>query len=262
MSMKPPGQAEPRLSHEQPIWYLPATGTDAAGCGVGPAWTTDANATVSHPAPTSGYDTQFRRTRFTSTANSNIHLGLMFANSDHCSVWRGNATSRGGFYFRALFRVNAIPNNTIRFFAGLSAQVGTGVATSNTLPNNTMGLWCDTTHSASLKFGACDNGGTSSSTALTNATTLTAGTLYDFIMIANPNQGVVVTQLVNAEDDTDGFMGTVLNSQNFGTNLPGSTVFLAPQVGLGNAANNAGGDTSLDIYTIYVRPNLRLRPQG
>lgn len=260
--MKPAGTHEPRLSHEQVILYLPATGTDGTGAGIGPAWTAGAGATVSHPTPAAGFSTEFRCTRFTSPAAADKHLGVYFANADHCCAYRGNALSRGGFYFRALFKVNAIPNNSIRFFCGLSAQVGTGLATSNTPPANSVGLWCDTTDSAVLKLMTCDNSGTSTKTTMTNPETLTAGRLYEFILICIPNQSVVVTQLNNYADSTDGAFGTVLNSQNVSLTMPSNTVMMAPQVGLGNAANAGGGDCSFDIMSIYLRPNLKLSPTG
>lgn len=260
--MKPSGAYEPRLSHEQTILYLPSTGTDGTGAGVGPAWTAGTDSVVSHPSPAAGYDTEFRRTRFTSPASADKHLGIYFSNSDHCCAYRGSADSRGGFYFRALFRVNAIPNNAIRFFCGLSARVGSGIATSNTVPANTVGLWCDDTDSAALSLVTVTSGGSATKSALTTPETLTAGRLYEFIMIANPNQSVVVTQLNNFEDSTGGAFGDVLNSQNVSVTMPANTAMMAPQIGLGNSANATGGDCSVDVYSVYLRPNLKLYPTG
>jgi len=260
--MKPPGTHEPRLSHEQIMHYLPATGTDGTGSGVGPAWMAGTDAVVSHPAPSSGFITEFRCTRFTSPAAANKHLGVLFASSDHCCAYRGSSNPRGGFYFRALFKVNAIPNNDIRFFCGVSAQTGTGIAISNTVPANTVGLWCDDTDSAALSLVTVNGSSSATKTTLTNAETLTAGTLYEFIMICNPNQSVIVTQLNDFSDGTDGVLGTVLNSQNVSATMPSSTAMMAPQVGLGNAANATGGDCALDIMSIYLRPNLKLAPSG
>lgn len=261
--MKPTSSYEPRLSHSQPYLYLPSTGADGSGAGIGPGWTTGEGATVSHPTPAStDYTTEFRRTRFTSIAVANLHLGVYFPNADHKAFYRGFNRSRGGFYFSARFKVNAIPNTSIRFFAGMSAG-NTAIVTGGvaSVPNNTAGLWCDTGHAASLKLVTKDNAGAYTETALTNATTLTAGTLYEFIMICNPAQNPIVTQLVNyGLESGQGGMGTVLNSQNIQVTMPGNSVFMSPQVALGNAANAAGGDTSLDIVSIYAIPNQRLRP--
>lgn len=268
MSMKPPGIFEPRLSHEQPILWLPSTGADATGSGLGPAWAAGADAVVSHPTPTGGITTKFRRTRFTSPAIANKHLGILFANADHACCYRGDIDTaptpdyyRGGFYFRAVFMVNAIPDTAVRFFAGLSAQTGTGVAVSNTVPNNSVGLWCDSGDAGNLTIVTVNNTGGSTKTALATPSTprtLTAGILYEFIMIANPAQNVIVTALINAGDTTGGHMGTSLNFTNTGATMPLNTVMMAPQVGLGNAAHAAGGDCSLDIINVYVRPNMRL----
>ena len=262
--MKPSGYFEPSLRHQQTILYLPSTGTDGTGAGIGPAWMTPVNVTVSHPTPTASYIGQHRCTRFTSTAIGNLHLGVLFANADHCCMWRGDdvTESRGGFYFVTHFKVHALPGGStdLRFFAGLSAQTGTGVATSDTIPNNTVGLWCDTTDAYSLNL-VTKGTGAATKTNLTNATTLTAGTMYEFSMLANPTQSVIVTQLVDMDDDTDGPLGTILNSQNVSATMPVNTAMMAPQVGLSNGPTHIlGGDTALDIMKIYALPNLKRHP--
>lgn len=240
---------------DQAIWYQPSTGTDVVGKGIGPDWTRAGAGVVSHPALGTSYVDNFRRTRITSAASIDNELGVR---QPVLSAFRGNAQSRGGFYFTALFKVNAIPNNAIRLFVGLSAS-GTAVCTLGTgaIPDNTMGLFCDETDNAVLSFGSRDATAQNKET-LTGSPVLTAGTLYEWIMLCNPNQATVVTQLRNAGTDT------VIRSQNFqgggSLRIPLNTVFMAPQVGLSNAANAAGGDTAFDIYSIYLRPNLRLVP--
>jgi hypothetical protein len=263
MSMKPSGLYEPRLTHEQTILWLPSTGTDGSGAGIGPGWMVGTDAVVSHPTPVEAVTTKFRRARFTSPAISDKHLGILFANAGHKCCYRGSTESKGGYYFRAVFMVNAIPNTAIRFFCGLSEQVGTGLAVSDTVPANSTGLWCDDGDAGNLTVVQCDSGGTAEKTALTGTPrTLTAGTLYEWIMIQGPAQNPVVTQLNNLGDDAGGWVGTILNSQNVFARAPANAAMMAPQVGLGNAANAAGGDCSLDIISVYVRPNLKLRPDG
>lgn len=256
--MKHSGQWQPRLFLEQPILYLPKSGSDGTGAGLGPPWVAGSGVTVSHPTPAAGMTTQFRRTRFTSVAvTADQELGVHLPNAADCSLYRGSATSRGGFFFSSRFMVNAIPNNAIRFFCGLSAA-NSGVCVSNTIPVNSVGLFCESGDSAALKLVARPASGSQVPTALTSAVTLTAGTLYEFRLWANPNQNVIVTQLINAGTDT------VLNNQNLTApaDLPGNTVMLAPQCGLSNAANVVGGDCSLDILSIYGRPNLLLVPSA
>jgi len=258
--MKPSGPYFPRPDFEQCLLYLPDTGTSAAGTGLGPAWTTHANATVSHPAPASGFTTEWRRTRFTSTANSNIHLGPYFANSDLCCAFRGGSSPRGGFYFNALVRVNAIPATSIRFFAGLSAQTGTGLCTSNTVPANSIGIWCDDTDAASLSFVSTDGSANANKQALSSAVTLTAGVLYRIELFCYPAQSTVLSVIRNVGADT--VLAETSTAGGASLYIPSSTAMMAPQVGLGNAANATGGDTDLDVYSIYLRPNLKLVQQG
>jgi hypothetical protein len=172
-------------------------------------------------------------------------------------AWRGDAQSRGGFYFHARFMVNAMPNSAVRLFVGLSAQTSAGVCVAGfgSMPANTMGLWCDSGEVGVLGFVTSDSVGGKTKSALTNSEILTAGRLYEFIMIANPNQGVVVTQLTDVE-------AGVINSQNFSSTMPLNTAFMGPQVALSNASNAGGGDTAFDVYSCYLRPNLRLTPSG
>jgi len=253
--MMKPSVFEPALKDEQVMLYLPQQGTDVIGCGIGPEWTRDsvAGGTVSHPAPTNSFTGQWRRTRITSTAASNNELGV---HQPVVCAWRGDAASRGGFYFEAKFMVNAMVDTDIRLFCGLSAQVSAGVCISNTVPDNTVGLWCDDTDAANLTIVTKGTGGSATKTALASVHALTAGVLYRFRMLCNPNQTIIVTQLENHGT------GAVIGTQNVGSTMPTSTVFMAPQVGFSNATNNAGGDCSFDVISCYLRTNLRLTPLG
>jgi|KBSSwiStaDraftv2_1062776.scaffolds.fasta_scaffold103010_2 hypothetical protein len=253
-----PSVYEPCLYLEQPVLYLPTTGTDIGGRGFGPAWVGDGVAAVSHPTPTAGFTTQFPRRRFTSAAGpQDQELG---AHSPAVVAWRGNAIKLGGFYFSARFMVNAIPNTSIRLFVGLSAGAAVCKTAFASTPANTVGLWCDSTDAGNLTILTADATPTPHTTTLQTAQTLTAGTLYEFVMIANPSPsgtpGTIVTNLINVGTDA------LLTSQNVSVNAPASTAFMAPQIGLSNRGNTAGGDCSLDVISVYLRPNLRLTPLG
>jgi len=166
----------------------------------------------------------------------------------------------GGFYFSARFMVNAIPNTSIRLFVGLSAGAAVCKTAFASTPANTVGLWCDSTDAGNLTILTADATPTPHTTTLQTAQTLTAGTLYEFVMIANPSPsgtpGTIVTNLINVGTDA------LLTSQNVSVNAPASTAFMAPQIGLSNRGNTAGGDCSLDVISVYLRPNLRLTPLG
>jgi hypothetical protein len=257
-----PSIYEPTLRRESPILYLPASGANVTGRGLGPDWDRTGAGTVTHPTPTATFLGQFPRTRVTSAASQNNELGVHLPNASDARLWRGNATSRGGFFFSTQFIVNAILNNNVRLFAGVSAQTGTGVCISNTVPANTVGLWCDDADGANLTIVTTDNAAAKTKTVLKNASgvdtplTLAAGVLYEFVMICNPNQAVIVTYIVDISADT------LLRTQNVGSTMPLNTAMLAPQVGLSNAQNAAGNDHSFDVISIYARPNLRLTPLG
>lgn len=192
------GTFQRALFRDQQALYLPSFGTDATGRGIGPAWTRDgATGTVSHPVPATGFANEFLRTRITSTAAIDNELGVRLPIA---LVHRGNAASRGGFFFSSRFIVNAIPNNAIRFFAGLSS-VAAGVCQANALTGDAVGLWCDATDAAALSLVQRENTLTTK-TPLTTTTTLTAGTFYRFEIICDPgNQGTMVTRLFNEATD-------------------------------------------------------------
>jgi hypothetical protein len=246
------------LAHEQPIIYQPGSGsTLGGGYGTTPAWASTCG-NISHPVPTStSYITQFRRSRFTSVATTqNQELGARIGAADGVCAWRGNASQRGGFYFSCRFVINSFPaNNNIRMFVGLTAQTSAGVCISTGIPNNTIGLWVDEFQAGKLNTIARDTTGTSV-VNLQNAPLFATGILYEWVMIANPNQGVVVTQLINVGTNT------LIATQNPSANLPVNTAFLAPQFGLSNVTNVTGGDCSFDVYGMYLRPNLLLLQTG
>lgn len=249
--MKHSGPYQPRLVHEQPIWYQPASGTTIAGRGIGPDWAGDGVGVVSHPTPANTFLNQFRRTRITSTAAADNELGIHLPNAADLSIWRGDATSRGGFWFSARFIVSALPGTAVRFFAGLSAA-NVGQCQANNFTAAGVGLWCDTGDAGSLTIGSAAGAGAPSKTALSTARTLATGILYEFVMIGIPAGSTIVTQL------WDVGAGTKLAAQNVSATLPGTAVFLGPQVGLSNAA--AGVGYSLDIISVYARPNHFLDP--
>lgn len=251
--MKYSGPYHPRLLYEQPALYLPASGTTITGRGLGPDWDRTGTGTVSHPTPSNSFLNQFRRTRIASTAGVDEELGVHLPNAADLSLWRGDAVSRGGFHFSARFIVNALPATAVRFFCGLSAA-NVGQCQANNFTAAGVGLWCDTGDAASLKLGSAAGAGVPTKTSLANAHTLTTGILYEFVMIANPNQSGIVTQLINVGT------GAVISAQNAFATLPGGAVFIGPQVGLSNAA--AGAGYLLDIISIYARPNLLLTPTG
>ncbi len=262
-----PSINEPAIYHEQTLIYLPYTGAALPPGGFfGTQWLSDGVSVVSHPDPGTTFETQFRRSRFTSAASNNNELGVHLLNTDMRCAWLGNAAKRGGFYFSCRFLVNAIPDTAVRLFVGISGATGIGVSQSATIPGNTIGLWLGSGDAGSLTIltanaaGGAAGGANAGLTPLRNSSgslatlTLTAGFLYEFVMLCNPNQNLVVTNIIDVA------AGTLLRTQNVNTTMPDTTAFMAPQVSLSNALHAAGNDCKFDLYGLYLRPNLRETP--
>lgn len=256
--MKYASTHQPGLLREQPILYLPDSTNSPAGRGLGPDWASDGVSVVSHPLPTGSFAGQFRKTRFTSAAvTANQELGVHLSDA---MLWCGASltspytTSIGGFHFLSRFRINAIPNNAIRLFVGVSSQLGAGVVIdpAGNWPNDTAGLWVDTGSGLVATPAYRAAGGGAPTLAGSNYGALVVGDVYEYQTICIPAASTLVTTLRNLSTET------LISSGQINTARPTNTVMMAPQVGLSNAGNVIGGDVSFDIMSIYARPNLRL----
>ena len=273
--MKHTGDFHPRLEFEQPYWWLPGSAGSAVGTGFGPVWVPGAGAVVSSPAPTATFIGQHRRNRFTSdaAATPDMELGIHLGNTEDCHAWLGTLDTapnpdhyRGGFYLSCIFRINALQTTASRFFCGYSSQIGGGIVTANVPPANTVGLWCATGDAMVARLVGVNAAGTATTAPtdrLNGPITLTAGTLYRWVMIQNPTANSIVTQLYNLSSQ-DSLAG-LISSTNQGVSTTMSTsmaTMMAPQCGLSNAANVGASATSLDIMSLYSRPNLKFRQHG
>jgi len=261
--MRPYSIYEYGLWKNQPMLYLPDTGTSLNGGGFGPTnWTNSGAPTVvSHPQPAStDFVTQHRRTRITSGATTtNQELGIHLPNNDQLCFWRGNAANLGGFYVDVKFKVQAIPATSVRLFCGLSS-LNTAVCVTDTPGGSAIGLWCDTGDAGNLTLLRSD-GTREKITLLRNGgnvtETLATGKAYRFKLWALPNGNQIGYQLLNLTNNS-----LIAHGMNTSGHTPGTATFMAPQVGLSNGtANTTGGDTALDILSLYARPNLSYQPQ-
>lgn len=235
------------------LMYAPSTGTTGtgSGTGIGPVWT--AGGTVSHPTPSStspAISSQMRRTRYANViTTTNQTLGIKAAAADTLNYWIGNAAGLGGFFFAARFIVELYPASTVRLFAGLTASSGTYVVASDTVLNNTCGLWHDTTD-ASTGAGAFNfvtrNAATTTKQSITLANAIAAGNSYDFYMFCAPNGGTITWRLDDNVNAT-----TYTNSTT--TTLPVNTVFMGPQCAMSNGTANVTVTTSaIGIAGVYT----------
>lgn len=235
------------------LMYVPSTGTTGtgSGTGLGPVWTS--GGTVSHPTPATtapAISNQMRRTRYANVVTTtNQTLGIKAAAADTLNYWRGNAAGLGGFFYAARFIVELYPASTVRIFAGLTASSGTYVVASDTVLNNTCGLWHDTTDPSSgansFNFVTRDTTTTTKqSIALSNA--IAAGNAYDFYMFCPPNGSTISWRL-------DDIVNVVTYSNSTSTTLPASTAFMGPQCAMSNGTANVTVTTSaIGIAGVYT----------
>ena len=236
--------------------FIPMTGTVGIGTGtggaVGPAWTS--NGTVTHPTPSStapAISNQMKRTMYANVATTtNQQLGPRRNVASDMAYWRGNAAGLGGFFFFTRFIVELYPASTVRIFAGLTGASATAsVCISDTVVNDTCGLWHDTTD-PSTGLGAFNfvtrNTVTTTKQQITLANAIAAKNSYDFFMYCPPNGSTIYWRL-------DDIVNGVTYENNTSTTLPTATTFMQPQVQMSNGTANVTVTTSaIGINKIYV----------
>ena len=233
--------------------YVPSTGATGtgSGTGLGPVWT--AGGTVSHPTPAStapAISNQMRRTRYANVVTTtNQTLGIKAAAADTLNYWRGNAAGLGGFFYAARFIVELYPASTVRIFAGLTASSSTYVVASDTVLNNTCGLWHDTTD-PSTGAGAFNfvtrNTTTTTKQQITLSNAIAAGNSYDFYMFCPPNGSTIYWRL-------DDIVNGVTYEGNTSTTLPANTAFMGPQCAMSNGtANTTVTTVAIGVAGVYI----------
>lgn len=241
------------LFQNRVLMYVPSTGTTGtgSGTGLGPVWTS--GGTVTHPTPAStapAISNQMRRTRYANVVTTtNQTLGIKAAAADTLNYWRGNAAGLGGFFYAARFIVELYPASTVRIFAGLTASSTTYVVASDTVLNNTCGLWHDTTD-PSTGAGAFNfvtrDGTTTTKQQITLSNAIAAGNSYDFYMWCAPNGSTIYWRL-------DDIVNNVTYEGSTSTTLPASTAFMGPQCAMSNGtANITVTTTAIGIASVYT----------
>jgi hypothetical protein len=243
---------QPALFGNNTIMYNPTTNTTVTG-GFGTLWAKGSGlGTVSTPTPSlaaPAITNQMHRTRHQNVVTTtNQAMGIRANSTDAFQFWMGNAAGLGGFFYSTRFDVDSYPASTIRIFAGLGTT-GTEVVASDTVANDVVGLWHDTTDPASgansFSLVTRNNATTTkTSIALTNA--IAAGSSYDWYMFVKPNDTTVYYRL-------DDIVNGVSYEGNTSTTVPRSTIFMAPQVEVSNGtANITVGTTAIGIARIYI----------
>ena len=244
---------QPGIFQNRVLMYVPSTGTTGtgSGTGLGPVWTS--GGTVTHPTPATtspAISNQMRRTRYANVVTTtNQTLGIKAAAADTLNYWRGSSAGLGGFFYAARFIIELYPASTVRIFAGLTASSATYVVASDTVLNNTCGLWHDTTDpsSGANSFNLVTrNTTTTTKTSIALSNAIAAGNSYDFYMFCAPNGGEIFYQL---EDVVNGVTYTGSST----TNLPVNTAFMGPQCAMSNGTANVTVTTSaIGIAGVYT----------
>lgn len=244
---------QPALFQNRIMMYVPSTGTTGtgSGTGIGPVWTS--GGTVTHPTPSTtapAISNQMNRTRYANVVTTtNQTLGIKAAAADSLKYWRGSAAGLGGFQYAARFIVELYPASTVRIFAGLAASSATYVVASDTVLNNTCGLWHDTTD-PSTGAGAFNfvtrNTATTTKQQITLANAIAAGNSYDFYMWCAPNGSEIFWRL-------DDVVNGVTYEGSTTTTLPANTAFMGPQCAMSNGTANITVTTSaIGIAGVYA----------
>lgn len=244
---------QPALFGNRIVLFNPSTGTTGTGSGTGfgPAWTS--NGTVTHPIPATtspAVSNQMKRTRYANVVTTtNQQLGPRFNAASEQQFWIGNAAKLGGFFFATRFIVELWAASTCRIFAGLASTSTGSVVTSDTVLNNTCGLWHDTTdpNSGANSFNfVTRNTTTTTKTSIALSNAIAAGNSYDFYMFCPPNGSTIYYRL-------DDLVNDVTYSGSTSTTLPANTAFMQPQVQMSNGtANTVATTVAIGVAGIYV----------
>ena len=237
---------QPALFNSNVSYFAPNTGTVGTGTGFGTIW--QSNGTVTHPVPITtapAIANQIHRTRYANVASTaNQILGPKTNTTSEQAFWRGNASGLGGFFFNTRFEVDLWPASTARIFAGLSS-VTAGVAASDSLSGDAVGLWHDTTDANTvMSIVTRDNSTTTKSSV--GAVSIAAGNVYEFTMYCPPAGGTIYWELWELVSGA-GALSSV------STTLPRNTVFMGPQVNMSNGtANTTVTTTAIGVSKIYI----------
>ena len=254
------------LQHFNGTLFCPDSAS-AGGRGLGGVWTTGAGVTVTHATPASELDTQQRRTIYSNSGGGGTNdqeLGVRQTAAGDYAYWMGNYNRLGGWYFSTIFRLEAWNNNAGRFFAGLSASANAIVA-SDTVPQNTIGLWHDTTDGADATWivirgtGAVDKTHAVTTNALNPGLWATGATfIWEMweapfgISVTNTSYRLSWFETTHTKPDKPSVKLVEMNSIGGG---PATNTFCAPQVQMSNGADTTAGHFSIGIANIYVTPH-------
>ena len=220
-------------------WVPGATNVVSIFWGAG--WTArNVTGAQTHPAKASTNSmTSLNRALFSTTAAINTSSGIQSTDS---IVWRGNATSLGGFFFFARFGMVTIGTGA-RVLIGLSALNATLTADPSTGVNNTIAIIkdaADTTWQVLIRSA-------STLTKQNTSVTITANQVLDIYIHVKPNDTSATFEL------RDPIAGTSLYSVTLTTGMIDGTTFLYAHC---QVQASAASLSALALSQMYVEADV------
>jgi len=238
--------------------YMPAD-TATRSTPIGPVFQEDTASTFATPAL--GVTTQYRRRIHTVTAGApNNVAGVRFnaaadfpfvrgvQGSVHTTAL-GDKLAIGGFYCSFAFRIETWPDNTSRFFCGLSDLAGSNMASADSTAiaaSNYFGLMHDTVDGANvLNAVSRASGGARNKIAITGGAfsppVLAAGRMFLVELIAWANQSTMSLVVYDVQE------GLSIHNSTSGVN---ETAFTGPQCVVSNGSTG-GNAPAIGIANIF-----------
>lgn len=219
--------------------YIVEAGTNFRTLGLGATTLTGTGSAPAYASTNLHTSTNFLRLTSASSANSASEAFLARA-----VCWRGNAAGLGGFFWKFTWAVNTTVTNQ-RGFQGLH----NGLATlgGSQVPSNLTEAVVVGWDSADTNLQVMHNDGSGTCTKVDLGASFPANNttaVYRAWIWAEPNDSVIYYRVERLDT------GTVITG-TLTTNLPTSTVFLAPR----NYMNN-GGTASAVVLDIRAAENL------
>lgn len=224
------------------VMWNPTTATSGVWIGTTGGTSNGTYATLA-PIPANSLSQCYKRGRWSNVVTT-VNQVLGMRNTE--ALWyRGNAASKGGFFFYCKFGTGTWTNGG-RIFVGLSSATNTTTAcpvvTANpSTVNNTVGFAVDDTDAGAIQF-------LTRGTAATKAAVgenLATNSGYEAFMFCPPNSASVKWRLVNVNT------GAVLTGEAT-LNLPANTTLMMANCSASNAALTAANAVQIECAKIYI----------
>jgi hypothetical protein len=210
----------------------PGSGTGLGSVGLTPTTA----ATLSHPTPaTTTLAESLYRTRFQTSTTAGNAAGVRDAVN---TIWRGNASGRGGFFVHTRFCTGSIALAGGQVAIVLTSDTGLLAGEPSALAN-VLGLVKDSAHTT---WRLARRTGTGTVQLIDTAETYAVNLVYDLILFARPGWDRVGARFVRQNFDGS---STVLYDDVWTTDLPATTTLVGRKVEVRNGAVAAAANVEL-----------------